>query len=159
MDLNDIFGDMPNRPDHPDMWKLSQILLAQDADIVPGGDQDANEEAYAQRILAAGIDGKVLAYMATQRAYRMVGVATNTDLLDPEKFLKVQMVASAWIDAFVAASAYAKEYMLPQAAAEVAAAAHGFEEWCKEKGYPTNLKGHQRAALIAKYLKETEPGK
>lgn len=156
MDLRDVFGDMQNRPDHPDLWKLSQILLAQDGDIVPGGDQDANEEAYARRIADAGIDGEVLAYVATQRAFRMVGIKHGTDLLNHEKFLQVQMIASAWIDAFVAASAYAKEYRLPQVATQIAATIQEFDEWCERKGYPTNAKGTRRAALQVEFLKERE---
>lgn len=106
MDLNDVFGAMPDRPDHPDMWKLSGILLGMDAGLEPGVPAVEKEALWQKRIAEAGINPEVVSYAATQRAFRSVGVQTRNDLLDPAKAIQVMRLASSWLDGFVAGARF-----------------------------------------------------
>jgi hypothetical protein len=54
----------PNRPDHPDFWKLCDVLLQQDGSLEDGGDFEV--------ILSEVVDPESLAYVAMQRAQRLV---------------------------------------------------------------------------------------
>lgn len=101
MDLNEFFGKMPERPDHPDFWKLSNVCLKLDSGLDPTNpDEGAKERQYQARLDEIDIDGKSLAYVATQRAYRVLGIENHGDLLDPNKMMMVAMLASVWLDAF-----------------------------------------------------------
>lgn len=100
MDLRDVFGHHPNRPNHPDMWKLSEVLLMLDSGMESNVPNDEKEALFQRRVKEAGIDHNVLTHVAVQRAMRL-GSA-----LGP---VGVQQAASAWIDGFVAASYFAKK--------------------------------------------------
>lgn len=97
MDLNDIFGQMPARPDHPDFWKLSEIVLRMDGQMQEA-DEAAKERLFHEEV-TAHIDEDSLGYMAIQRAFRVLGITTagearaRTDELTPQ----IQM----FIDAFL----------------------------------------------------------
>jgi len=105
VDISDIFGKGApgGRPEHPDFWKLSDILLKFDSDLDPSNPDEAAKEAQWQaRMKEVGIDLDSLSYAATQRAYRICGIRTVVDLLDPEKVMEVARVASVWMEGVAA---------------------------------------------------------
>lgn len=103
-DPNEFFGAMPQRPDHPDFWKLSNVLMRLDRALDPSNpDQEALERAYEERLAEIGVDQKSVAYMATQRAFRALGIESRAELLfDPQKAHLAIMLSSIWLDAFAA---------------------------------------------------------
>lgn len=82
----------PNRPDHPDFWLISQAVI--DADAAADASQDV------ESVVAPLVDMKSLAYMAQQRAGRMV------DQLPFAGPAIKSAVGAAWIDAFFAGANY-----------------------------------------------------
>lgn len=60
----------PNRPDHHDYWRLSELVLQVDAQATEDGRRLDN-------IVAEIIDPESLAYTAFQRAIRVLGVNTR----------------------------------------------------------------------------------
>lgn len=89
MNINDVFPGPSNRPDHPDFWKLSDVVLQLDGKTEdPGFDFPS--------FLSEIIDPKVLAYMAMQRAMLVTS--------DPMSW---PVLAGMWIDAFCAGREWA----------------------------------------------------
>lgn len=99
MNLNDFFGSMPHRPDHPDMWKVADVLLKLDGALEAAGDDNQAKDLAFQGILEeVGIDSEVLSYAAMQRAFRVLGIRTRADLT--KKIPEAIMLASVWTEAF-----------------------------------------------------------
>lgn len=73
--LKDLFSDFPDRPDHPDFWKLSEIVLQLDGRAM-------EDESDFASTLASMMDPKSLCYMARQRAMRLLerGLVSLTSL-------------------------------------------------------------------------------
>jgi hypothetical protein len=91
MSLNDVFGHFPDRPDHPDFAKLSDLVLQQD-----GWSCDENFDY--EQLLEQYVDPKSVAHMATQRATKALAnthrdPAVNADL--------VAALSAIYLDAFV----------------------------------------------------------
>ncbi len=108
MDLRDIFGDNENRPDHPDFWKLSEVLLKLDSGLDPSNPNEEEKEAQFQaRLKEIGVDVDSLVYTAYQRAIRALGVNTQQDLVI--KAPQVMMLTSIWLDAFAAGAFYERQ--------------------------------------------------
>jgi len=100
---NDFFGAMPNRPDHPDFWKLTNVLMRLDAGLdVTSTDRDVQERQYEERLAEIGVDQRSLSYVATQRAFRALGIETRADLMDRQRLEMAIMLSSIWLDAFAA---------------------------------------------------------
>lgn len=93
--LNDLFGEFPGRPNVPEFWQLSEIILRMDG-ISEG---DNSEEAF-NKLLAEVIPAEVLSYMSAQRALH----ATMRTGIEPIHF------AAMWLDGFMAGALYAKKY-------------------------------------------------
>lgn len=86
--MKDFFGDIPGRPEHPDFWVLSEIVLGMDAlTEKPTGFEDA--------LLAASVDSSSLLYVAKQRTSR--GARTQQDLM---------LGTACWLDGFIAGTRY-----------------------------------------------------
>jgi len=83
---------MFNRPDHPDFWRISEIII--DCD-------DAAEKEGLDAALDGHVDKESLAYMANQRAYRALNIQTQQDLEDPATKHSIGIIAAIWMDAFV----------------------------------------------------------
>jgi hypothetical protein len=62
--MDDAFGKIPGRPDHPDFWKLSQIVLRTD------GRLEADPDAFRSTVSSV-IDLESLTYFARQRVMRL----------------------------------------------------------------------------------------
>lgn len=54
----------PDRPSHPDFWRISDAILSLDGDATEGGKS-------VEQIMHGLVDEKSLFYMATQRAKRV----------------------------------------------------------------------------------------
>lgn len=78
----------PDRPDHPDFWRLSKAVIA--------NDDAADQGVPIEKIMTdLGIDPKSVQYMAEQRMLRALG----HNFVSPQA--KV-LLMGLWIDAFVA---------------------------------------------------------
>jgi hypothetical protein len=86
--MTDAFDPHPGRPDHPDFWKLSDVILQQDGKTE---DEDFDLAAWVSEVC----DLDVVFYMAMQRGLRM-GVPPG-------------VAFPLWLDAFMAGAAYAKK--------------------------------------------------
>lgn len=92
-DLNDVFGYRPDRPTHPDMAKLVNIVLRHD-----GLTEDADFSV--GDYMAATINPDVLVYMAKQRVLRVLGPDAP-----PELFAKL---ATIFVDGFMTGAHWAQ---------------------------------------------------
>lgn len=97
--MDDFFGPAPGRPDHPDFWKLSGVLLLLDGRMesvksLPKADQEA---VFVDTITEI-VDLESIVYVAQQRAVRV---------LPPDADLRTTaVVTSIYIDAFIAGANY-----------------------------------------------------
>lgn len=96
--MSDFFGDMlrgpADRPDHPDFWKLSDIVLRHDG---PTTDPTTKHLFSMQERIAQEIDVETLTYMIRNRA----GTYLQLMGLDDRNPVMVALVSSAWLDAFL----------------------------------------------------------
>lgn len=74
--MDDVFGAMPHRPDHPDFWRLSEIVLGYDGGMGEADDKDDFFDA----TVGAVIDKDSLYYHALQRAMRVYNIKTRADM-------------------------------------------------------------------------------
>lgn len=88
----DLFGGFPNRPDHPDFWKLSNVVLWMDG--------ACEDEGGFKRVMAeAGVDARSLVYMAHQRAMRAYNGTDQATLM---------ALTAVYLDAFLAGVHFVK---------------------------------------------------
>lgn len=107
MDINDFFGSagaMPPRPEHPDFWRLSEVVLSNDAPMEEAGANVKDKEAAWEEQVRKYIDEHSLTYMAVQRAFRAFGITTRGQLI--ERAEEVARYAGVWMDAFCAGAAF-----------------------------------------------------
>ena len=65
--------EFPNRPDNPDFWRLSELVLQLDGQASEGGNR-------IDEIVATVVDPRSLAYVAMHRAMRVLGISTRREL-------------------------------------------------------------------------------
>lgn len=99
--MDDAFGARPDRPSHPDFWRLSSVVLDIDGQLQEATTQTARNAALA-RIVAQYVDQDSLAYVALQRALRALMSTTATDASDIAK------LAAVYLDGFITGCAYQK---------------------------------------------------
>lgn len=91
---DDVFGRRQHRPEHPDFWRIVEIMLAND------GRMDAASPAAKEQVwkdtTSDVVDTESVTYMATQRAIRALGAPTPTTIRQHSA------VAALWIDGFIA---------------------------------------------------------
>lgn len=87
--MDDVFGHRPERPNHPDFWLLSELVLKLDGrmDDTPA---DQRQAAWKEAV-TKHVDLDSISYMAMQRALRATG--------GQEQLAK--MLAALYIDAFI----------------------------------------------------------
>jgi hypothetical protein len=90
MSLNDVFGEFPGRPDHPDFALLVDVVLQQDGKTE---DKGFDIEEY----MAPMIDPPSLTHMAQQRALRTVAMMGRDPRNNPKL---VNVIASMYFDGF-----------------------------------------------------------
>lgn len=91
---------LPQRPDHPDFWVLAAIT--QDLDEMVKHDHEGFEEA-----ISLEVDSKTLAYVAFQRALRVVGAETRRDVV--ANMTEIAKLAAVYHEGFVAGARYDRE--------------------------------------------------
>lgn len=110
--MNDPLNDpaFPNRPSHPDFWKLSNIILGLDATTTD--DPDSFES-----IISDVVDPDSISYQSMQRAMRAVAISHG---IDPSKgtvprdlLVKNQhtllAMSAIYMEAFIVGARFAKE--------------------------------------------------
>lgn len=102
-DLNDMMPGPPNRPDRPEFWHLSEIVLGQDA--------KAEDEAGLLAVIEAVIPEEVLTYMAEQRVLHSFDRDPVFGLMRGPLRVHFFIAAVAmWHDAFCAGAMYERKY-------------------------------------------------
>lgn len=106
--LND--PQFPARPQHPDFWKLSDVILQLDSQ------GEAESDAFATAV-GEVVDMESLQYMAYQRALRVHAVANGIDPRDgriprelvegPENQQAIIAIVSAYMEAFIVGHRFA----------------------------------------------------
>lgn len=96
---DDVFGQRPLRPEHPDFWRMSELFLAGDGAIDEAAGEDAKEEVWRRRTTDV-VDISSVTYMAAMRASRLLGPPT------PETIMLHSQVSALFIDAFVAGALF-----------------------------------------------------
>lgn len=81
----------PGRPQHPDFWRISEIILQHDGDATEGG--KGLDEIAAE----VPVDPASLLYHARQRALRMLGGGAPTAMV------------TMWLDGFLAGARFGKQ--------------------------------------------------
>lgn len=103
---------MPNkRPEHSDFARLSEILCRLDDRV--GQDGEVLAEPFKQEVEKV-IDRDVLAYVARERAYRVVMLMRAKRVAPPGLGLEatarlMDFMATAWIDAAVMMATFERE--------------------------------------------------
>lgn len=97
--MSDFFGDFPNRPDVPEFWHLSEIVLANDAIAT-------EEENGFLKVVERIVPIEVLQYMAEQRV--KVAIQRMGLPIPPRGILP--MLMAVYIDGFVAGANYGVKY-------------------------------------------------
>jgi hypothetical protein len=94
--MSDPLNDprFPDRPTHPDFWRMSEIILQQDGDATEGGQS-------VEEIVKETVDMQSLSYFAMQRAGKQLQNAGLPEALMP-------VVAATWMDAFLAGATFQK---------------------------------------------------
>jgi hypothetical protein len=88
--MNEAFGNFPDRPDHPDFWKLSEIVLGLDG-AIEEAERTGGSDVFHD-LATEHCDLRSQLYMATQRVQRF--------LLELGPVDGAMLAASAWIDGF-----------------------------------------------------------
>lgn len=79
MNISDVFGNFPQRPDHKDFWRLSSIILKLDGRMKEATTEDEKQAVWDDNV-DRWVDSDSLNYMAMQRAMRPLGITTAGDL-------------------------------------------------------------------------------
>lgn len=82
----------PDRPQHPDFWRISEVVLQHDGDAVEAGRS-------MEEIVKDTVDLESLTYFAMQRA------GTYCQAMGLPKDFET-LVGSVWMDAFMAGARY-----------------------------------------------------
>jgi hypothetical protein len=94
MDLRDVFGQHPGRPDHPDFWRMADAVLQLDGSMedIDGSLRNDAPQAW-QQSWASVCDLESATYMAESRC---AGICLQIGA--PPHL--VPLMAAAWLDAF-----------------------------------------------------------
>lgn len=94
--------EFPDRPDHPDFWRLSQVVIDHDK----RADDNPNPETITEVLAENGIDFASLMYMARQRALRVTGRRDNATPTET-------MLIVLYLDAFLTGVGYQRKRIDP----------------------------------------------
>lgn len=92
----DSFEHFPGRPDHPDFWKLSDVLLRNDGRV-------SEDNGGFTATVTEHIDSDVLAYVSVQRAL----IQCHHQQMPPTP-QTVAVLAAMWVDGFIMGCGYTK---------------------------------------------------
>lgn len=104
--MDDVFGARPERPDHPDFWRLSQQVLMYDGRMQDAKASGKPPHEVVDEAISEVIDSKSLAYLATQRGMRVVGAETREQVLQHRALIAA--FAALYTEAFLVGAAFEK---------------------------------------------------
>lgn len=97
--MDEVFGPNANRPNHPDFWRLADVLLSMDGATEAAGQlegPDEREKVFTD-IIESVANKDVVVYVAAQRAGR---IAVEVQKVAQGNLL--MGASAAWIDGFLA---------------------------------------------------------
>lgn len=98
--MSDFFGDFPNRPDVPEFWQLSEVVLAND------GTATEEKDGFL-KVVEKIVPIHVLQYMAEQRV--LIAMQKMGLPVPPPKSIMAMLMA-VYMDGFAAGASYAVKY-------------------------------------------------
>lgn len=98
VDVEDVFGNII-RPESPDFWSLSEIILQMDGKF----EENPSQKTFTD-LVNSRCDLDSITYMAFQRAFRILNISTSKEALD--KFEQVSKLTALYIEAFVVGSTF-----------------------------------------------------
>ena len=104
MNIEDILGKFEGRPNHPDFWTLSQLVLGMDASA-KDGPIDVRE------MIEEVVDFDSISYMANGRAALSVNLVRDISRstgVSPAKLFE-NIIPSLYVDAFILGARFAEE--------------------------------------------------
>lgn len=87
---------IPERPDTPDFWVLSDIILKFDGDTSEGG--KSFEEVINEIYPDLNVEEDSVAYMALQRTFRVLGIRTAQDIR--RRVNEIAILSTLWMEGF-----------------------------------------------------------
>jgi len=107
----EVFGAMPDRPTHPDFWKLSELILKMDAEMQEARTDDEKNAIYERYVDdVAAINIRSLTYVAMQRAFRAYEVRTRGDLARSTTRTNVMKFTTAYMEGFILGNQWQQSY-------------------------------------------------
>ncbi|MHB8438979.1 MAG: hypothetical protein ACYDD4_07435 [Acidimicrobiales bacterium] len=98
--MDEVFGEHPGRPEHPDLWKMWDTIL------MFNGAYQAGENVLKDRV-AKVVDLNSLLYLATERAIRVVRLTGGTETGPNDR--EVKCARGSFIEGFVCGYHFARE--------------------------------------------------
>ncbi len=110
--MDEVFGRRSNRPDHPDFWRISEVILAADGAIEAATSEGAKAKEWKARTSAV-VDIDSVQYAAMERAKLAFGIPGGGSAFGRTggrvAGLTIEQqatVAALWIEAFVYGAMY-----------------------------------------------------
>lgn len=101
-----LFGNFPQRPEVPDFWRISSILLKLDAGMQEAEMEEGRDTFYENNV-TRWVDSKALHYSAMQRAIRPLGIKTQGDLAAHVR--EVTLLSTLWAEGFMVGAEFVTE--------------------------------------------------
>lgn len=95
--MDDVFGARSARPNHPDFWRLSEIMLKNDGRMEAAS--DADKEPVWQTTVSQFVDINSLSYLAVNRAIKAAG---------PKRLELIPVLSALFLDGFIAGCEFTK---------------------------------------------------
>lgn len=80
MDIGDLFGPNPQRPDTPEFWRMSEIILKLDGRMDAARTDEEKEVVWNDNVEKWAGDQDALVFVAFQRAMRVLELSTVGDV-------------------------------------------------------------------------------
>lgn len=107
MDISDIFPGGSARPNNPDFWRLSSIVLKYDGRMDEARTDEAREQVWTDSLAEAGINGDSLFYMGLQRAMRAMRITTRDELRQRQD--TISMMATLYAEGALVGISFERE--------------------------------------------------
>jgi hypothetical protein len=91
------------RPDHPDFWRMSEIILQLDGRLEDAKTDEDRERIFLE-VVREHCDVDSLMYMGVQRAMRVIKAQTGLDVI--EHFETMGWLVTVYVESFIAGMEY-----------------------------------------------------
>jgi hypothetical protein len=95
--MDEVFGQRRHRPNHPDFWRISEVILGMDADFDPMNPPEGDRDALWRAKVLAVVDVDSVMYMAAHRVMR--GFGSPADVAEARR---QATIVALYMDAFIA---------------------------------------------------------